>query len=143
MQATAVFQSTRPALAVRPARKAVVVQAAQRPEVRDQASMTHNLGFYHASVLAYIGVNEDRCVIPSIHDRSGTCLSTMVAFIPVDLVISVLQAPKQQKVALAALAAFAAAVLVNAAPANAADVKTVVCSSNPTAKLCLKNSAKQ
>lgn len=47
----------------------------------------------------------------------------------------VVQAPKQQKAALAALAAFAAAVLVNAAPVEAAEVKNVVCASNPTAKL--------
>lgn len=38
-----------------------------------------------------------------------------------------MQAPKQQKVALAALAAFAAAVLVNAAPVQAAEVKNTVC----------------
>jgi hypothetical protein len=43
----------------------------------------------------------------------------------------------------ASLAAFAAAVLINAAPATAAEVKQVVCASNPTAKLCLKDSAKK
>jgi hypothetical protein len=54
------------------------------------------------------------------------------------------QATQQQKAALAAVAAFAATMLVNAAPVFAATdgVKTVVCASNPTAKLCLKNSAK-
>lgn len=41
----------------------------------------------------------------------------------------------------AAAAAFAAAALL-VAPVNAADVKNVVCASNPTAKICLKNSAK-
>jgi hypothetical protein len=52
-----------------------------------------------------------------------------------------LQAPKQQKAALAALAAFAAAVLVNVSPVEAAPTKNVVCSSNPTAKICLKVTA--
>ncbi|KAG7670775.1 hypothetical protein Ndes2526B_g01471 [Nannochloris sp. 'desiccata'] len=50
-------------------------------------------------------------------------------------------APK--KAAFVSLAAFAAAVLINAAPVQAAEVKNVVCASNPTAKLCLKNSAKK
>jgi hypothetical protein len=47
------------------------------------------------------------------------------------------QAPKQQKAALAALAAFAAAVLIQVAPAEAVEVKTTVCRSNPTAKVGL------
>jgi len=50
------------------------------------------------------------------------------------LSIATPQAPKQQKAALVAVAAFAAAVLLNAAPAQA-DVKTVVCASNPTSKV--------
>ena len=49
------------------------------------------------------------------------------------------QAP--QKAAFVALAAFAAAALISVAPVEAAEVKTTVCASNPTAKLCLKNSA--
>jgi len=53
-----------------------------------------------------------------------------------------LQAPKQKNAALVTLAAFAAAALLNAAPAQA-DVKSVVCASNATAKICLKNSAKK
>jgi hypothetical protein len=51
-------------------------------------------------------------------------------------------APKQQKAALATLAAFAATVLLTAAPAQA-DVKSTVCASNATAKICLKNSYKK
>lgn len=58
--------------------------------------------------------------------------------------VNALQAQKpQQKAAFAALAAFAATVLVSAAPVQAADVKTTVCNSNPTAKICLKDSAKK
>jgi hypothetical protein len=49
------------------------------------------------------------------------------------------QAP--QKAAFVALAAFAAAALISAAPVEAAEVKATICASNPTAKLCLKNSA--
>lgn len=41
----------------------------------------------------------------------------------------------------AAAAAIAAAALI-VAPVNAADIKTVVCASNPTAKICLKDSGK-
>lgn len=41
----------------------------------------------------------------------------------------------------AAAAAFAAAALL-VAPVNAADVKSVVCASNPTAKVCLQGSGK-
>eukprot|EP00890_Picochlorum_soloecismus_P002898 jgi/Picsp_1/3609/NSC_06446-R1_---NA--- len=52
------------------------------------------------------------------------------------------EAPKQKNAALVTLAAFAAAALLNAAPAQA-DVKSVVCASNATAKICLKNSAKK
>jgi len=40
------------------------------------------------------------------------------------------------------LAAFAAAALVTVAPAQA-DVKSTVCASNATAKICLKDSAKK
>lgn len=43
-------------------------------------------------------------------------------------------APRKAPLAAAALA-LAAAVMVNAAPADAADVKSVVCASNPTAKV--------
>ncbi|EFN56214.1 expressed protein [Chlorella variabilis] len=50
-------------------------------------------------------------------------------------------APKKAPV-VAAVLALAATVLINAAPAAAADVKSVVCASNPTAKICLKGSAK-
>jgi len=53
-----------------------------------------------------------------------------------------MQAPKQQKAALATLAAFAATVLLTAAPAEA-DVKSTVCASNATAKICLKDSFKK
>jgi hypothetical protein len=49
------------------------------------------------------------------------------------LILSPQAAPK--KAAMVSLAAFAAAVLINAAPVQAADVKNVVCASNPTAKL--------
>lgn len=54
----------------------------------------------------------------------------------------VLQAVPQQKAALATMAAFAASVLLSAAPAQA-DVKSTVCASNATAKICLKDSAKK
>lgn len=50
------------------------------------------------------------------------------------------QAPKQQKAALMTLAAFAAAALLNTAAPAQADVKSTVCASNATAKICLKNS---
>jgi hypothetical protein len=57
-----------------------------------------------------------------------------------------LQKPAQPSLAQKAAAIFTAVTLL-AAPAAMADggdkVKSVVCASNPTAKLCLKNSAKQ
>jgi len=55
---------------------------------------------------------------------------------------NLLQAAPQQKAALATLAAFAATVLLTAAPAQA-DVKSTVCASNATAKICLKDSFKK
>lgn len=53
-------------------------------------------------------------------------------------------APSKNAVA-AKIAAVAAAVLVSAAPVFAADdaVKNAVCARTPTAKLCLRDSAKQ
>jgi len=48
----------------------------------------------------------------------------------------------QQKAALATMAAFAASVLLSAAPAQA-DVRSTVCAHNATAKICLKDSAKK
>ena len=52
------------------------------------------------------------------------------------------QAVPQQKAALATMAAFAASVLLSAAPAQA-DVKSTVCAHNATARICLKDSAKK
>ena len=52
------------------------------------------------------------------------------------------QAVPQQKAALATIAAFAASVLLSAAPADAS-VKSTVCASNATAKICLKDSVKK
>jgi hypothetical protein len=52
------------------------------------------------------------------------------------------QAVPQQKAALATMAAFAASVLLSAAPAQA-DVRSTVCAHNATAKICLKDSAKK
>lgn len=49
---------------------------------------------------------------------------------------------KPAKVNLGAAAAAIAAAALLAAPVNAADIKTVVCASNPTAKICLKDSGK-
>ncbi|KAI8109922.1 hypothetical protein M9434_001201 [Picochlorum sp. BPE23] len=53
------------------------------------------------------------------------------------------KAPKQQKAAFATLAAFAAAALLTTATPAQADVKSTVCASNATAKICLKDSAKK
>jgi hypothetical protein len=55
----------------------------------------------------------------------------------------VFQAVPQQKAALATMAAFAATVLLTAAPAQADGVKSAVCASNATAKICLKDSFKK
>eukprot|EP00205_Picochlorum_sp_RCC944_P002474 CAMPEP_0182609008 /NCGR_PEP_ID=MMETSP1330-20130603/3254_1 /TAXON_ID=464278 /ORGANISM="Picochlorum sp., Strain RCC944" /LENGTH=76 /DNA_ID=CAMNT_0024827827 /DNA_START=35 /DNA_END=265 /DNA_ORIENTATION=- len=52
------------------------------------------------------------------------------------------KAVPQQKAALATMAAFAASVLLSAAPAQA-DVKSTVCAHNATARICLKDSAKK
>jgi hypothetical protein len=56
------------------------------------------------------------------------------------------QAPKPQQFAAGLAAAFVAVTLVLAPAANAAEsrppVKSVVCASNPTSKVCLKDSAK-
>ena len=62
------------------------------------------------------------------------------AFVPLFLR---LQAVPQQKAALATMAAFAATVLLSAAPAQADAVKSAVCASNATAKICLKDSFKK
>lgn len=54
-------------------------------------------------------------------------------------------APSKNAVAAKIAAVAAAAVLVSAAPVFAADdaVKNAVCARTPTAKLCLRDSAKQ
>ncbi|KAL4448318.1 hypothetical protein ABPG75_005537 [Micractinium tetrahymenae] len=49
--------------------------------------------------------------------------------------------PKAKQAAAAALAALAAVAMV-VAPAQADEVKTRVCASNPTSKICLQNSGK-
>jgi hypothetical protein len=57
-----------------------------------------------------------------------------------DCVLFALQ--PQVNIAKAAAAAFTAVALMAAPVFAAEDVKSVVCASNPTAKICLKGSAK-
>ena len=81
------------------------------------------------------------------HPRTRPCIVPLILVLTrshsFSLVLILLrQAVPQQKAALATMAAFAASVLLSAAPAQA-DVKSTVCAHNATARICLKDSAKK